>query len=61
MYCFTKRYGSESTNRQAGCCGSCFKKSFDEDEFADRQAAGKTVSQQPPAQNGMLDKPSSVS
>ncbi|KAI0698969.1 hypothetical protein C8T65DRAFT_742738 [Cerioporus squamosus] len=60
MYCFSKAYGSgTTTNRQAGCCGSCCNKSFDEDDqFAARQAAdAPAVNTQPAARNSMSDKP----
>ena len=48
-------WGSESRTSQSGCCGSCFKKSFDEDEFSERQNA-PPVSEQPPPQKPMSDK-----
>ncbi|KAJ7055276.1 hypothetical protein C8F01DRAFT_463892, partial [Mycena amicta] len=30
-WCDTKAFGSGGSNRQAGCCGSCCNKSFNED------------------------------
>ncbi|KAM5533008.1 hypothetical protein V8D89_013350, partial [Ganoderma adspersum] len=39
-WCFTKSYGSGGSGRQAGCCGSCCNKSFDEDEFQANNGAG---------------------
>ncbi|CAK5271280.1 unnamed protein product, partial [Mycena citricolor] len=36
-FCNTKQYGSGGGNHVAGCCGSCFNNSFNEDKW-DRRA-----------------------
>lgn len=58
----TESYGSGGGGRQAGCCGSCCNKSFDEDDFQAKNEAGANdaANKQPAPHEDMqmTDKPS---
>ncbi|TBU23555.1 hypothetical protein BD311DRAFT_71839 [Dichomitus squalens] len=55
-FCFFNRSGSGSnSNTQAGCCGACCNKAFDEDDFQAQN--GGPVKDQPAPQAAMSDKP----
>ncbi|GBE83463.1 hypothetical protein SCP_0505120 [Sparassis crispa] len=56
QWCFSNKCGTRG-NGSSGCCGSCFDRSFDHDEFAEERRAGKAVGVavdvQPSPKNGM--------
>ena len=56
-------YGSGGGGRQAGSCGACCDKSFDEDDFEAKNgaSANDALSEQPAPHEGMTDKPSESS